>query len=69
MRTHQNLNEKHHSNGTKGMMSGAILATTGLFFALHTLLPEQKLWPAFLIVLGVATMLVSHFKKSRIKSV
>jgi len=56
---------KHHSANTKAFMGSALLAVAGLFFALHTLLPEQKLWPAFLICGSLVSMLIAHYKKSK----
>ena len=66
MEKNNRTRRKPHSN--KGMMSGAVIATAGIFFTLHTILPEQKLWRAFLIIAGIVTMLVSHYKKSRIQN-
>jgi len=46
-------------------MGGAILVVVGVFFVLHSLLLDVKLWPYLLILIGIVTILVSHFKKSR----
>ena len=54
-----------HNSNDRGTMGMVILAVTGLFFALHLALPETTLWPAWLITMGVVTMLTSHFGKSR----
>ena len=58
------MHEKH-GKGSRGLVGGAILVVAGIFFTMHILLPEAKVWPAALFVVGIAVMAVSHYKKVR----
>lgn len=56
---------KDRKKTDKRTMGVVVLAVFGIFAALHMVLPETKLWPAGLISIAVATMLVAHFQKAR----
>lgn len=56
---------RHHVNGSKGFMGGALIALAGIFFILRYLLPDQQLWLIVILAVGAVTILISHVKKSK----
>ena len=56
---------RKHRRNEAGPMGIMIVAITGLFFALHLALPEVTLWPAYLVCLGIGSMIAAHVGKAR----
>jgi hypothetical protein len=56
---------KQHERRDRGYMGIVILAVLAIFAILHFALPGVTLWPAALVSLVVATMVVSHVQGGR----
>ena len=52
-----------HNKRAQGLTFGVILVVIGLFFVLEHLLPDIKLWPYFLIGIGVVFIIVNLFRR------
>jgi hypothetical protein len=51
---------RRHDRKERGAMGVTVLAVAAIFLVLHLALPGVTLWPAFLVCLGVATVIASH---------
>jgi hypothetical protein len=56
---------KQNERKNRGYMGVVVLAVVGVFVILHLTLPGVTLWPAALVSLVVATMIVSHLQGRR----
>jgi len=52
-----------HTKRAQGITFGVILVVIGLFYVLDQLMPDVKLWPYFLIGIGVVFIIVNLFRR------